>query len=64
MKGIIRIDTPVIDREMELESTRQEEIYDKSRQLKENALLRPETPFVVWMQLPSRMNFQEFDSSI
>ncbi|HJU45683.1 MAG TPA: hypothetical protein VJ647_02815 [Chitinophagaceae bacterium] len=64
MNGIIRIDTPVIGHQMELETTMQEEIYDKSRQLKENVSLLPGTPFVVWMQLPSRMNFQNPDGSI
>lgn len=62
MKGTIRIDTPVMNHEMELETTIQEEVYDKSRQLKENIRLNPETPFVIWMQLPSRMNFQDFDA--
>lgn len=61
MKRIIRINTPSIDHEMELKTTMQEEIYDKSRQLKENVSLTPETPFVIWMQLPSRMNFQDFN---
>ena len=63
MKGIIRIDTPATDHELELDTTIQEEIYDKSRQLKENVSLTPETPFIIWMQLPSRMNFQDFDGS-
>lgn len=61
MKRIIRINTPSIDHEMELKTTMQEEIYDKSRQLKENVSLTPETPFVIWMQLPSRMNSQDFN---
>lgn len=64
MKGIIKINTPAKDHELELKSTLQEEIYDKSRQLKENVMLSPETPFVVWMQLPSRMNYQDFDKGI
>ena len=63
-KGIIKINTPALDHEMELTTTLQEEIYDKSRQLKENVKLSPETPFVVWMQLPSRMNFQDPDTGI
>jgi hypothetical protein len=63
MKRIIRIDTPVIDHELELETTIQEEIYNKSRQLKEDVGLTPGTPFVIWMQLPSRMNFQDPDGN-
>ncbi len=63
MKGIISINTPISNDELELETIIQEEIHDKSRQLKENVGLAPGTPFVIWMQLPSRMNVQDFDGS-
>ena len=55
-KGFIRIDTPAGSRQMNLHTAAPEEVYDKSRQLKERIALNPDIPFVVWMQVPSRMN--------
>ena len=62
-KGKITIATPALIQEMELDvPPRQEDVYAKSRQLKEDIGLTPDTdtPFVVWMQLPSRMNLPDF----
>ncbi len=63
MTGIIKLSTPVAQYELPLIALNEEEINNKCQLLKNSAEIDNCVPFVIWLQLPSRMNNTEFKTT-